>query len=298
MAPASSAHVRPASTAAAVSDLTLADRDFLECSICFLPLKPPIFQCAVGHVLCSPCRDKLKDAGRCHLCGVALAGGYRRCHAMERVVDSDPPAYHALEEHLRECIHAPCHCPPGSDACGFVGSTAALLDHSTRRSACGFVGSTAALLDHVAGSAHRWPHVAQPSPPGRSAASGTSSSVVWLRDGFNFVVSHGRTHVFLLNVVHHPFCSAISVICIRPRAAAAAAAAAAKEIKCELEYYLQQRDESGLLVTYTRTTEFQVACSDPSDGLPDPNESYQLIVPKYVYREEVHMPVDVRFAIE
>lgn len=42
-------------------------------------------QCDVGHMLYSPCRDKLKDAAKCHVCGVAMAGGYRRCHGMERL---------------------------------------------------------------------------------------------------------------------------------------------------------------------------------------------------------------------
>ncbi|EEE62367.1 hypothetical protein OsJ_17156 [Oryza sativa Japonica Group] len=44
--------------------VTVADADALECGVCRLPLRPPIFQCEVGHVVCSPCRDKLAPAGR------------------------------------------------------------------------------------------------------------------------------------------------------------------------------------------------------------------------------------------
>ncbi|WVZ96358.1 hypothetical protein U9M48_042010 [Paspalum notatum var. saurae] len=52
------------------------------------------------------CCDKLKDAGACHVCGCGVAiagtGGYLRCHAVERVVDS---------------VRAPCpHAPYGYDA--------------------------------------------------------------------------------------------------------------------------------------------------------------------------------------
>ncbi|WVZ96369.1 hypothetical protein U9M48_042020, partial [Paspalum notatum var. saurae] len=202
-------------------------------------------QCANGHVVCSPCGDKLKDAGACYyLCGVAMAGGYQRCNAMERVVDSihapcphapygcdATPAYHAREDHLRECPHAPCQCPVGEASCGFV-------------------GSTAALLDHVAG-AHGWRRF--------------------------FVVSddadeHGRKYVFLLNVVRHQFCRAVSVVCIRPRAAAT------KKINFELRFKLDG-DEGDPLVRHKQATEFKVEYSDLSDGLPDPNENFELIVP-------------------
>ncbi|WVZ96360.1 hypothetical protein U9M48_042011 [Paspalum notatum var. saurae] len=184
---------------------------------------------------------------------------------MERVLDSirEPcpnaaygcdavPAYHARGNHLLECPHAPCHCPAGE--------------------ACGFIGSTAALLDHV-GGAHGW------------SCWGSATLPVWLHDGFQIVVpdeadEHGRKYVFQLNVVRHPFCRAVSVLCIRARAAAA------KEIKCELEYLLPpDRDESDPLVTYSQTIEFKVECSDFSDGLPDPNENFQVIVPKYVHRD-------------
>ncbi|CAN6336288.1 unnamed protein product [Urochloa humidicola] len=91
-APASASRARPESAAASVADVTVEDADALDCGVCFLPLKAPIFQCEVGHVVCSPCCDKLKATGKCHVCGVATTS-YRRCHAMERMVES---------------IHVPC----------------------------------------------------------------------------------------------------------------------------------------------------------------------------------------------
>ncbi|GJN36028.1 hypothetical protein PR202_gb24853 [Eleusine coracana subsp. coracana] len=114
----------------------------LDCGVCFLPLKQPIFQCQVGHAVCEHCRDSFvvavpgggsSSSIKCHVCGVA--GGYHRCHVMERVVESvrvpcvnaahgcaAQPAYHDQHGHSQTCPHAPCHCP--GEACGFVGSTA------------------------------------------------------------------------------------------------------------------------------------------------------------------------------
>ncbi|KAG2616450.1 hypothetical protein PVAP13_3NG208159 [Panicum virgatum] len=68
---------RPASAAAAgaeaeaVAYVAAEDADALECGVCFHPLKPPIFQCDEGHVVCSLCRDELAPAGKCYVCGIA-----------------------------------------------------------------------------------------------------------------------------------------------------------------------------------------------------------------------------------
>ncbi|RLN11386.1 E3 ubiquitin-protein ligase SINA-like 7 [Panicum miliaceum] len=84
---AAAARVRPESAAAATAVVAVEDTDALDCGVCFLPLKPPIFQCAVGHVVCSPCHDKLEATAKCYVCGDAT-GGYQRCYAMERMVES------------------------------------------------------------------------------------------------------------------------------------------------------------------------------------------------------------------
>ncbi|WVZ96356.1 hypothetical protein U9M48_042008, partial [Paspalum notatum var. saurae] len=217
--------------------------------------------CGVGHVLCSPCRDKLKDARQCHVCRGAMAGGYQRCVAMAHAPYGcgARPAYHAREEHLlRKCRHGPCHCP--GDACGFV-------------------GSTAALLEHVA-SAHGWHcefvHSCLPT--------------AILDDGYNFNLVESvdedadKEYLFLVKVVRHPFCRAVSVLCVRPRSSAA------DKIRVELHYETsanqvwsdQQSTRRDLI------TDFIVPCSDLSDALPDHNEIYQLIVPNYVQRD--HCP--------
>ncbi|CAN6349692.1 unnamed protein product [Urochloa humidicola] len=129
-----------------VSAMTVEDLDALECGVCYLPMKPPIFQCVNGHAVCSPCRDKLKDTGKgkCHMCRVAVGGYNIRCHSMERLVESvRVPCPHAAHgcaarvtyydrrSHGEACPHARRSCP---------------------RKGCGFVGSAGALLDHVAGA--------------------------------------------------------------------------------------------------------------------------------------------------
>jgi E3 ubiquitin-protein ligase SIAH1 len=42
--PPPSSRVRPESAAAALGGVTVEDTDALDCGVCFLPLKPPIFQ--------------------------------------------------------------------------------------------------------------------------------------------------------------------------------------------------------------------------------------------------------------
>jgi hypothetical protein len=96
-------------------------------------------QCKLGHVACLMCRDKLKATGKCHVCGI-VTGGYRRCHAVECLVESIrfpcPNAaygctarttYYDQHCHHQTCPHGPCHCP--GEACGFVGTISMLVDH-------------------------------------------------------------------------------------------------------------------------------------------------------------------------
>ncbi|GJN05960.1 hypothetical protein PR202_ga23639 [Eleusine coracana subsp. coracana] len=127
---------------AAATDVSM-ELDFLDCPVCFHPLRPPIYQCAVGHVVCSSCRAKLSD--KCHCC--SLATGYNRCHIIEHVVDStkvpccydnfgctEKITYYEKENHEKVCHHAPCFCP--ESGCNFTGSIPMLLSHFS-------VGSTA-----------------------------------------------------------------------------------------------------------------------------------------------------------
>ncbi|KAJ1261695.1 hypothetical protein BS78_09G050300 [Paspalum vaginatum] len=248
-APASASSAHPESVAASsLVDVTVEDTDALDCRVCFLPLKAPIFHCDIGHVVCSPCCDRLKATGKCHVCDVAT-GSYRRCHDMERLVDSIhvPCAYaaHGCSPPLLACVHAPCHCP--GEACSFVGSMEALLNHFS--------------------AVHSWPCITK---------ADTSFGDINVHDGFNFVLAdavcictgnkeQGITTsikcLALLNVVRQPHARIITVHCIDPHSGQGPNS---KEMQCKL------------------TSTFRIIRSDLSNGLPKPDDCFQFAVPNSV----------------
>ncbi|XP_066365124.1 uncharacterized protein [Miscanthus floridulus] len=151
--------------------------------------------------------------------------------------------YHAREEHILQCPHAPsCHCPGG------------------------FVGSVTTLVEHLA-AAHSWPCTAEPSDDG--------SFGVDLRDGFNFLtaVSGAAKYLLLLDMASTPFVHIISAGWIRsvPAMASNSSAPATVDTTCDLE--LRFRD---------MRSQFQLQCTSPSNRLPDPNASFhRFFFPKY-----------------
>ncbi|KAJ1261691.1 hypothetical protein BS78_09G050000 [Paspalum vaginatum] len=279
---------RRKSTAAAVPVLMVPDTDSLDCDICYLPLKPPIFQCAVGHVVCSMCADTLKDARACHVCGVAMAGGYRRCHAMERVVDAvrtpcphapygcdAVPAYHSREDHFRACPHAPCRCPGES---------------------CGFMGSTTALLKHFA-AAHGWPCTTK----GRVG----EMLSIRLRDGFNFLVlknphaaGSAPCLLFLLNVAQERLGRAISVLCIRPHVATTASGVVEEPLSSmQCEMVLSRSGGGSLCRCHYQMSDFQVARTDLANGMPSRDGCFQFVVPHTVVGDDDQDRIEVKARI-
>ncbi|KAM3198248.1 hypothetical protein ACQJBY_073411 [Aegilops geniculata] len=115
------------------------------CRICSEPLKPPIFKCAAGHVLCSHCPEKLREVGHvlrlgtfCALC--CKSTSYSRCVELEQFIDAmkvpcsnqtygcnEFVGYQQKEKHESSCPHAPCYCP--EDDCSFKAPACCLLDH-------------------------------------------------------------------------------------------------------------------------------------------------------------------------
>uniref|UniRef100_A0A0D9WCY1 RING-type E3 ubiquitin transferase n=1 Tax=Leersia perrieri TaxID=77586 RepID=A0A0D9WCY1_9ORYZ len=271
----------PADAPAAVAGVTVEDGDALDCGVCYHPLKPPIYPCEVGHVVCSPCHDRMTPTPTCHVCRVPVTGGaYRRCHAMERLVSSihvacphaahsfaATPPYHDLESHLDTCPHAPnCHCPGDG---------------------CGFVGSTTVLLAHFAAAVHAWPCDTR-----TAAAAGDTYS---LDDGFNFLrVEHhdaagggGGDRLVMLNMTREAYGRAISVLCIHPNAAAVAAA-----MRCEIRYesrvgyYYGGGDDGAPWHGHVQKSVFDVGHSDLAGGLPDPKQGFQFILPSCVMPDD------------
>ncbi|TVU17748.1 hypothetical protein EJB05_33803, partial [Eragrostis curvula] len=275
---------------AAVAYIGEEDADALDCGVCFQPLKPPIFQCNVGHVVCSLCRDKLKATGKCHVCGIST-GDYSRCHDMERLLEciriKCPNAsygctaslrYCDKNSHCRTCPHAPCHCPGEG---------------------CSFIGSTTALWDHFAG-VHGWSCT--------SKIRAGSKCTLSLHDGFNFLLANcdaeggegmtatptaGNEWLFLLNVVRQPLDRAISMLCIHPHAGINA-----KEMECSLMYSQYGRVVNNChggdrLTSHYQNSSFRVACTDLSHGLPNPNECFQFVVPNSAVKDHKEYAIQV-----
>ncbi|TVU17665.1 hypothetical protein EJB05_33713 [Eragrostis curvula] len=270
--------------------MMVEDAKALDCGVCFNPLKPPIFQCDNGHELCSSCRDKLAPTGKCHVCGITTHRGYRRCLAMERLVESvrvacpntahgcdARPVYYDLAGHCKVCPHAPCHCP--SETCNIVGTTKKLVDHIT--------------------SSHGWPCTTKVFIAGEMR--------VRLQDGFNFLVldhlvdKEGATttsttgkFLFLLNVTRQPLGQDllfnISVLCIHPHHIYDGQGQSSKAIKCALSYSWWRES----LFLNSLTMRIRVDCTDLSDGLPNHQMCSKFVVPRDMDKQEaIHVDVSI-----
>lgn len=172
------------------------------------------------------------------------------------------PPYHAHQEHLRAFSHAPCHCPAGE--------------------ACGFVASTAGLLDRIAG-AHRWPCTTGVRDGKRFTAR--------LHHGFNFVVvladagddqQQQQQRLFLLNVTRERVGRAISVICIHPHAQPVSP-------RCDLVFRHSPNN-------YEKAR-FKVACTDLSHGLLSPDVCFHFLVPTSLVGEDDRDCLEVKATI-
>uniref|UniRef100_A0A0E0BWA0 RING-type E3 ubiquitin transferase n=1 Tax=Oryza meridionalis TaxID=40149 RepID=A0A0E0BWA0_9ORYZ len=117
------------------------DLAVLHCPLCLLPLKPPTYQCAAGHLACSSCHGDVPGK-KCHTCGGGGGGGgvYARCPGLDTFLRAAKilcpndlfgcrsyVAYHDVAAHQRACPHAPCSC--SEPRCDFLGSPPMLLAH-------------------------------------------------------------------------------------------------------------------------------------------------------------------------
>uniref|UniRef100_A0A0A8Y551 RING-type E3 ubiquitin transferase n=1 Tax=Arundo donax TaxID=35708 RepID=A0A0A8Y551_ARUDO len=164
----------------------------LDCPVCYEPLRPPIFQCGIGHVLCTTCRARLN---KCPLCSRTA---FDRCFCMECVVDSvavpclyakngctKKIIYFDKKKHESVCRHRPCFCP--DSGCSFTGPAAALLDHFTTH--------------------HKWPSKAFKYYEQFDLLVKPSPQVLHALDG----------NVFLMNMAPaEPLGHTISLVCVQP----------------------------------------------------------------------------------
>ncbi|XP_047083247.1 E3 ubiquitin-protein ligase SINA-like 10 [Lolium rigidum] len=118
------------------------DPDLLDCSICFEPLCPPLYQCQNGHVACISCWSRLNN--KCHVCSNNAI--FTRNIALEKIVESvksscayakwgccNLVSYAQRSTHEEACLFAPSTCPiPGCGYRGFTGCWSGhfLVDHS------------------------------------------------------------------------------------------------------------------------------------------------------------------------
>ncbi|OEL14068.1 hypothetical protein BAE44_0024913 [Dichanthelium oligosanthes] len=180
------------------------------------------------------------------------------------------PTYYDQHGHCQTCAHAPRHCP-GKD-CSFLGSTEALLGHFT--------------------SAHGWPSTTKIS------AFKTCSICVY--DGFNFILAdcgedndHGTTassssssssrYLFLLKVTRQPLGRSITVQCIGQESPS-------ERLRCELSYFQElydPLDHNKFLGSHSLLSEINVECMDLANGLPDPDDCFQFVMPDSVLRNDV-----------
>uniref|UniRef100_A0ACD5WN23 Uncharacterized protein n=1 Tax=Avena sativa TaxID=4498 RepID=A0ACD5WN23_AVESA len=118
------------------------DPDLLDCSVCFEPLCPPLYQCQNGHVACFSCWSRLSN--KCHVCSHDAI--FARNIALEKIVESiksscayakwgccDLVSYTQRSTHEEACLFAPSTCPiPVCRYKGFTGCWSGhfLIDHS------------------------------------------------------------------------------------------------------------------------------------------------------------------------
>lgn len=140
---------------------------------------------------------------------------------------------------------------------------------------------------------------------------GRHSVSLQLRDGFNFlIVDHmvdkeGTTatsttgvFLFLLNVAHQPFGRAISVFCIDPHCTYDGQGTSSNTLKYLVTYW-RWFHKRQLKLYHSLSSELSVESTDLSNGLPNTDECFKLVVPNSALgdgeKEAIH--VKVRFTI-
>ncbi|CAM0949053.1 unnamed protein product [Alopecurus aequalis] len=228
------------------------ERDVLECPICMDPLQPPVYQCAVGHVICSSCHGSLPHKDRCHAC--SATGGYNRCNAVDKILESFcvpcsntkygctvESHYHEADGHHKSCLHTPCFCPvPG----------------------CRFAGSMVVFLAHLTDD-HKCPC---------TELKYNFKLTLDVQEGMHVLHSGDGGPLFLLTFSPvPPFSRAISVLCVDPHATTTTEAE--RKFRCHL-------GSSSADMGWQKSSDFQVMSTNLSQGLPAPEDGgYSFVAP-------------------
>ncbi|XP_037417276.1 E3 ubiquitin-protein ligase SINA-like 10 [Triticum dicoccoides] len=211
------------------------DLDLLDCTICMDPLRPPVLQCTVGHVICSSCHGSLLNKDSCHMC--TATGGYNRCIALDKILESFcvscsnavygctvKTLYYKAKDHRNLCPHAPCFCPGP---------------------ACSFAGTTVKLLAHLTGD-HKW--------KSREIMYNFKFTLL-VKEGTWVIHARGHVPLFLVKfTLAPPFGNVASVLCVGPHATAE------HRFRCCLRC-------SGPAMGQQKSSDFLVRSTTLSDGL-------------------------------
>ncbi|CAL4977528.1 unnamed protein product [Urochloa decumbens] len=228
------------------------------CRACLLPLKPPTFKCADGHIVCATCR-----ASHALACGGGAT--YAACPDADAFVrDAKVPcafaehgcasyvAYYQAADHERACPWAPCHCPdPGCDA----------------------FTSPARLLEHFRAEHPSWPIT--------SVAYGRATKLALpapQAQGLHLLVGKDNDRrVFLVSASALGPAMAVSVACVRAKGDAAAGV---PQFDCKL--WVEYPRDSGNVALLA----FPVPSSDLSAGFSAAERGRFLAVPPDMMAKE------------
>ncbi|XP_065287976.1 E3 ubiquitin-protein ligase SIAH1-like [Dermacentor albipictus] len=124
---------RAPASAALASELA----SVFECPVCLDPVMPPIAQCMNGHLLCSPCRNKII---KCPLCKEKISSV--RASAMEKVAEKLPypckysnhgctalPILLDKQDHEKTCDYRPSPCLFMAKDCKWTGPVKDMTPH-------------------------------------------------------------------------------------------------------------------------------------------------------------------------
>ncbi|XBI61594.1 hypothetical protein VPH35_042367 [Triticum aestivum] len=225
--------------AAAAGISGIIDPDVLDCTICFGPLRPPVFQCVVGHVICSPCHGKLINKENCNTC--SLPGGYNRCNR-EDALSRGGGSWQVM--------------PPRAMLLNCNMGLEPISDFSSN-----FAGSTVALLAHLTGG-HMWPS---------TELEYNVKLTVEVKAGVHVLHRRDRSPFFLVKFTPAPppYGNAASVLCVDPDAAATTEKG--RKFRCQL-------GSSNVDLDWQQYSRFQVRSTTLSDGWPPAEDGGTLYV--------------------
>ncbi|XP_037410347.1 putative E3 ubiquitin-protein ligase SINA-like 6 [Triticum dicoccoides] len=233
--------------------------ELLECHACHLPLKPPIFSCDDGHLMCSSCRGAHgEDCGRvaahCRLADSYAGAVKLPCDYVKFGCEAGLIVYHDAADHRRACQYAPCYCPERAGPGGGEGG-------------CNFSGSRQMLLDHIS-TEHSSPIiVVRYGQPGKLSLPLTRRWHVLVGEED---MADRQRNVFLLVLAERDKGAAVSMVCVRADEGAPAVPQFSYKLTVE-------HAGSGARVTFELPV---MTCSSLPGGTPWPDEVTSLYVPK------------------